>query len=164
LERPLKDKRSAELAKIHIWAKQIGLADDAYREMLEAVAGARSAADLDAAGRRAVLGHLRSCGAKAPAANPARVGTGPKSKIANPKSKIPYPGRPKNMDGEVEGKAAYLKKIEAYLAEAGRPWKYVDSMARRMFGVDAVSWLNEDQLRRLMLALKYDAKRHGRDL
>jgi hypothetical protein len=84
-----------------------------------------------------------------------------------------YPGRPKNMSpGKSRRRAGmsgghdcqgYFEKIEAYLAEAGRPWKYVDAMALRMFGVHKVQWLDADQLRSLMLALKYDARRHGRD-
>ena len=158
MEKTRKDQRTAELAKIHIGAKQLGLDGDSYREMLQAVAGVRSAADLDAAGRRAVLEHLRRCGAQ-----------GPRRRRRVPE----YPGRPKNMDrggarrrigrpGDVECQA-YLRKIEAYLAEAGRPWKYADAMALRMFKIHKAQWLESEQLRRLMLALLYDAKRHGRD-
>lgn len=85
-----------------------------------------------------------------------------------------YPGRPKNMDrakgqkrrfgkpGDTQCQS-YLQKIEAYLAEAGRPWKYVDSIAKSRFGIDRAQWCEADQLRSLMLMLKYDAQRHGRD-
>ena len=44
-------RRKAELAKIHIGAKQLCDDEQAYRDMLEAVAGKRSAGDLDAAPR-----------------------------------------------------------------------------------------------------------------
>ena len=50
----------AELGKIHIGKKQLFEDDGAYRDMLEAVAGVRSAAVLDEAGRRKVLEHMRA--------------------------------------------------------------------------------------------------------
>lgn len=58
--------RSIELAKIHVAATQLRLRrpddDSAYRDMLWSVARVRSAADLDAGGREAVLNHLRANG------------------------------------------------------------------------------------------------------
>lgn len=60
--------RNIELGKIHIGATALGLirsggADkDGYYAMLQAVAGVASAADLDEAGRRKVLDHLRANG------------------------------------------------------------------------------------------------------
>lgn len=57
--------RNYDLMLIHVGAKQVGGDDrDAYEDMLEAVAGVRSAADLDAQGRRRVIDHLRTCGAR----------------------------------------------------------------------------------------------------
>jgi len=59
--------RRAQLAKIHIGAKQLGLIDgedrDTYEAMLYSVARVRSAADLDSAGRQRVISHLKRCGA-----------------------------------------------------------------------------------------------------
>lgn len=58
--------RGRDLALIHIAAQQLGLRrpddDSAYRDMLWSVARVRSAADLDAGGRAAVLRHLEGCG------------------------------------------------------------------------------------------------------
>ena len=63
-----KSARIIELAKIHIAAGQLGLRtafdDSAYRDMLWSIGRVRSAGNLDAAGRAAVLKHLRSCGFK----------------------------------------------------------------------------------------------------
>jgi hypothetical protein len=56
--------RTRDLAAIHATAKQIGMADDTYRDMLWTVARVRSAKDLDFAGRRRVLDHLRAVGGK----------------------------------------------------------------------------------------------------
>lgn len=52
-------QRNAELAAIHIACNDAGMDEDDYRNMLFAVARVRSAADLDHAGRRKVLDHLR---------------------------------------------------------------------------------------------------------
>ena len=60
---PAADRRRAELARIHIGRKALGLDDDAYRAMLRRTAGVRSAADLDQEGRAAVLDRLRANGA-----------------------------------------------------------------------------------------------------
>ena len=53
-----KDKRTRDLAKIHIAKKQLAMDETTYREMLLAVAGVDSAARLTANGRRDVLAHL----------------------------------------------------------------------------------------------------------
>lgn len=74
-----KPERSNELAKIHIAKAQLGLDDDTYRAMLWSVARVRSAKDLDAGGREAVLRHLRGCGwqdsGSTRASSPYRKGT-----------------------------------------------------------------------------------------
>ncbi len=59
-------------------------------------------------------------------------------------------------------RAKLLGKVEAFLAEAKRSWAYVDGMALRMFQVERVEWLDPGQLHKLVAALSYDAKRHGR--
>lgn len=127
-------RRQSELAKIHVAKKQLGLDDEVYRAMLRHVAGVESAADLDAAGRAMVLDHLRRAGFR-----DARKRT------------TPAPDR-----------AALVSKVRAFLANAKRPDSYADSMARRMFRVDRYEWLDTDQLGRLVAALWYDARRHGR--
>ena len=61
-------------------------------------------------------------------------------------------------------KGRLLKKIEALLAEAGRPWTCAHSMAGRMFSIERVQWCKAHQLHKIVAALMYDAKRHGRYL
>lgn len=58
----MKDQRTKDLAKIHVAKTVLGLSDDDYRAMLQAVAGVRSARDLDAAGIARVQQHLRRAG------------------------------------------------------------------------------------------------------
>jgi len=129
------DARRRELAAIHIGAQQIGMDDDGYRDMLWAVARVRSAKDLDDAGRRRVLDHLRACGARF---------------------------KRRGRTQPAEGKAGLIGKVRAMLAAAGRVDAYGDGMAKRMFHVERFEWCSEDQLRRLVAALVYDANRRKR--
>jgi phage gp16-like protein len=129
--------RRRELAKIHVIARrQLGMDDDTYRAMLELVAGVRSAGELDAAGRHAVLDHLAS--------------------LTRPS----YPGRPHTMEGEQA--PPELRKIEAFLSESKKPWSYADAIARRMFSIERLVWCTPEQLRAIIAALYRDARRHGR--
>lgn len=56
--------RRTDLAKIHIGKKDLGMDDETYKAMLWTVARVHSAADLDEAGRQAVLSHMVARGAK----------------------------------------------------------------------------------------------------
>ncbi|MCX8962157.1 regulatory protein GemA [Erwinia psidii] len=58
-------------------------------------------------------------------------------------------------------KRSALSKIEALLADAGRPWSYAESMARRMFKQPVIEWLDDKQLTKLMQALIIDARRRN---
>lgn len=130
------DMRRRELAMVHIAVKQLGLDDVTYRQMLWSVARVRSSADLDSAGRKSVLDHLRARGFK------------PQAKSAGK----PRPRPPAD-------RVPMVRKINAMLRAQGREAAYADGMAKRMFGVDRYEWLNGDQMRRLVAALVYDAKR-----
>lgn len=122
-------RRTRELARIHVGAKLLKMDQETYRDMLQATAGVRSAADLDAAGRRKVIDRLHALGLPPP-----------------PKAK----GRPANfhqLHNEVT-------KIEAQLADMGLSWRYADAIARRMFGIPRVAWLRKpDQLVAVLAAL-----------
>ncbi len=128
------------LAKIHIAKAQLGLDDDTYRALLARIAGVRSAKDLNRRQIGAVLAEFERLGFKPKAAKKAGR-TAPKA---------------------APDRQALIGKIEAFLAEAKRPWSYADAMALRMFKVERVEWCDGDQLRRLIAALGYDAKRNGR--
>lgn len=143
--KPQKSERQRDLAKIHIAKKQLGMGDDAYREMLGNVAGVASAGKLDGAGRQAVLAHLRSIGFK-----------------AKGRGNSFFPGRPKQSFFDDPDTGPMLRKVEAMLAEATRPWKYVHAMAERMAGVKRIEWCRHGELHDIVVALVYDAKRHGR--
>lgn len=134
-------ERKRDLAMIHMAKAKLGMDNDTYRAMLFAVAGVYSAAELGREGRRAVLAEMKKMGFK------------PKP------GKRRYPGRPKNINNTDTGRQ--LKKVEALLTEAGRPWEYAHTLANQMFNVEKVQWLRSDQLRRLIAALVYDQTRRG---
>lgn len=133
--RATEDRRRRELAQIHLGKKQLGLDEETYRALLWSVWRVRSAADLDEAGRRAVLDHMKQRGFR-----PRRKGRG-----------TPAVSR-----------EDLVRKIRAQLAAADRPDAYADGVARRMFQVERFEWCTPDQLRRIVAALAYDAKRRGR--
>jgi phage gp16-like protein len=133
--------RNNALAQIHIAKAQLGMDDDTYRDMLWAVARVKSAKDLDHAGRAKVMEHLKRSGFKS----------------APPR--LPHPGRPHNIDSEARG--PQIKKVQALLADAGRPWAYADGIAHKMFGIAKVALCNEEHLQKLIAALVYDQKRRA---
>jgi phage gp16-like protein len=122
------------LAKIHVAKKQLALDDDEYRTMLRSVANVESAKDLSPAGAEKLMKHMERCGFR-PTKTPHR--------------------RPR----VAVNRAAQLSKIEALLADAGRPWSYVGSMVKRICKVDAIEFCDDVMLAKLIAALSADAKR-----
>lgn len=129
-----------KLAQIHIAKAQLGLSDEDYRAILARTAGVNSAKELTNRTVGGVMHEFR------------RLGFEPKpAKKAGRKA----PRTPRSRQN-------VMAKIEAMLTHAQRPWAYADSMAKRMFNVERVDWLDDDQLHRLMTGLIIDAKRQGR--
>jgi phage gp16-like protein len=133
--------RSADLAKIHIAKKQLGLDDDTYREMLKGITGKTSAGDLSACERADVLNHLKMTGFLE-------------------KRK----GRPDSaMTGE-DSRARQLKKIEALLTIGDKSWAYADGIAKRICKVDKMAWVKTRDLYKIITALRKFAQKEGWDL
>jgi len=130
----------SSLAKIHIAKSQLGLDDDTYRALLARVAGVRSAKELSPRQIGAVIAEFE------------RLGWVPKVARKTSRS-APNPAAERRK---------LISKIEAFLAEASRPWEYADALALRMFKVERVEWCDGEQLRSMIAALAYDAKRQGR--
>lgn len=124
--------RQAELARIHILTKELGLDHETYGAMLWTVARITSARDADQQQRQAVIEHLRSRGAGGP-----RRGT------------------------PSDARAPYVRKIRALLNAADRTDAYAHGMAAHMFKVAQYTWCTPDQLRRLVAALMIDATRRA---
>lgn len=140
--------RQAELAKIHIAKKALGMTNDDYTAMLMEITGKTSAGDLNARQRQAVLDHLASLGFK----NRLKL------------------GRPQNIEGkrgqdsQQLSRARQLEKIEALLTVGGKAWGYADSLAQRICKVDRVAWVPTGDLFKIITALRKQAKREGWDL
>lgn len=116
--------RNSELAKIHIAKQQLGLDDDTYRSMLWTVARVRSAADLDHAGRQAVLDHLKARGFKTPS----------KPDVTSIKRPL-------------------IAKIGALLADMKLSWAYAEGIAKQMYRRDKLAWCTPQELRGIVAAL-----------
>ncbi len=132
--------KTAELAKIHIAKKDLGMDDDTYRAMLRQVAGVESSKDLTAKGRAKVLEHLKSHG-------------------FNPKKHIGK--KPNNLEAATT-RASQLRKIEALLAESGRPWDYALTLAKHMYKKDALEFCQSAELRGMIAALEKDKARRNK--
>lgn len=125
------DIRKRELAQIHVAKSQLGLDDDTYRAMLWTVARVKSAADLDWAGRKKVLDHLKAKGFKI-----------------------------KSRPAPAVNKVDLVAKIRAQLIACGNnPDSYADGIARHMFGIERFEWCDPAQLRKIVAALAYQQKR-----
>lgn len=135
------DSRRRELATIHLGAKALGMDDACYRDMLFALARVRSAADLDFAGRRRVIEHLRASGFKANARRP------------NPQWAW--------VDRAAADRQPLLRKIIMQLKSAGRAKQYADGVCRRMFNVERLEFCAADQLHKIVSALQFDAGRRS---
>ncbi|KPA90627.1 Mu-like prophage protein gp16 [Pseudomonas asplenii] len=135
------NRRNLQLSKIHIAKKDLGLDDETYRALLKRVAGISSAKDIGPRQAAAVLAEFERLGWQS---------------TPKPKSK----GR--TVSNVAQGREKLVGKVNALLADADRPLEYADGMAKRMFQVERVEWLDAKQLGGIVAALTYDAQRHGR--
>ncbi|MFZ6747446.1 gp16 family protein [Undibacterium sp. Ren11W] len=141
--KPLKNAtqlRTAEMAQIHIAKKQLALEDDAYRAILLQVTGKTSSKDLTWQERKALLDHFKKCGFKV------------KAKTAG-----------RSLPNVAAERMPRMRKIEALLAEAGRPWAYLKPMIENL-GRSDIAFCDGDDLSKIIAALMKDAQRNGRNL
>jgi phage gp16-like protein len=125
-------RRKNELAMIHIAKTELGLDDDLYRCLLKQTCGVESAADLDEQGRKTFIRLLRSKGALK-------------------KGKGKTAGKPHNFNEA--SRKRLMSKIEALLADAGLPWSYADTLAKRLCKVDSLAFVKVEDLRKIIVPL-----------
>lgn len=138
------DIRKRELAQIHVAKSQLGLDDDTYRAMLWTVARVKSAADLDWAGRKKVIDHLKAKGFKIKSpSKPAKAA----------------PSRPMAQDPE----AKKIRALWIFLHELGAVHnpseEALSSYVKRIAKVDALQWINGYQAETLIESMKKWAMR-----
>lgn len=144
-------RRRSRLAAIHVAASQLGLDDEAYRDLVERVSAehgtaCRSSGQMDEKQADRLLDELRRLGAPEPTQRRARG----RSKPAH------YPGTPHNM-AKLSGE---ITKIEAQLADMRLPWAYADAIAKRMYGIERVAWLRrQEQLVGVLSALHVEQQK-----
>lgn len=136
-----RDARRAELAKIHIAKKDLGIDDPTYRVILRDVGRVAgdppSSSNLTPGGRGRVLAHFEALGWK------------PKHKGVRP----------------ADERAGYIAKIRKQLDAADRDEEYAIAILARQAGPGSplrLEWATPAQLRKVVQALAKDAKRHGR--
>ncbi len=152
---PTRDPRRArDLRLIHAAKRQMAWDETTYRAILERMTGKSSAADLNAKERQAVLDDFARLGWK-----PQKV-KGHRNPNANAKTADPDLA----LTGAGWGKDRLISKIGALLVNAKPPrsWAYADGIARQMFKIESVRFCDAEQLRRIVAALTYDARRRAR--
>lgn len=122
---------------IHTLKGALGLDDDTYRATLAGY-GVQSSKDLKPAQAEALIRDLE---AKAVAAGVWK--------------------KKRNTWTPPKGKQTIAGKITAMLAANDRTDAYADAMAKRMFQLDSWRFCDADQMRRIVAALTYDAKRRA---
>lgn len=122
---------------IHTGKSRLGWDDETYRDVLFRQTGKRSARDCSVSELEKTVLYMRT------------QGFTPSSRGRRPRV--------------ATGRKAILSKIEALLADAGRPWGYLDGITERMLGEKKpVEWLDDEQIYKVMQMLIVDAARHGR--
>ncbi|MBW2021222.1 MAG: regulatory protein GemA, partial [Deltaproteobacteria bacterium] len=102
-------------ALIHIAKQKTGMSDQEYRDLLGSF-GVSSSKDLTHGKFDSVMRYFKGMGFKQ------------------------TPGKPYKRLHPIGSKKRLLYKIEAQITEMELSWKYVDGMAKKMFGVDRVMW------------------------
>ncbi|MGE4406066.1 gp16 family protein [Pseudomonas sp.] len=139
-----------QIKLIHVVKGALGLDDGTYRDILAGY-GVESSKDLDAVEAAKLLRDLED---KATAAGVWKRGGAPKRSGK----------KPHNLKAGRHSRQAQLQKIEALLTVGGKSWAYADALALRICKVEKLAWVPEDQLYKVITALRKQAQREGWDL
>lgn len=140
------ENRKAMLAKVHIGKKRLGLDDETYRALLSDTYGVNTAAKLSVKQLDDLLMRFQAMGAE-----------------------LNQGVNPRGLKTRTE-RGSYLRKIEALLAEKGSEegrhisWDYAAGILERQTKgtVKSLDAASIAQLRKVIAALSYDARRKGR--
>jgi phage gp16-like protein len=124
----------SRLAVVHIAKKETGMTEEEYRALLAGV-GVDSSKDLKGWQFDRVMARFEALGFRTTST------------------------RRRKAKGLPGGKADTVRKIEAIILDMGLSWAYVDSIAKKRFGVDAVQWLEYEDLRKVLQMMIIHQKR-----
>lgn len=131
--------RKRDLAAIHMGKKALGWDDAQYRDLLWTVCQVKSAGDLDFAGRKRFLAHMRACGWQAQATKPARKPLTPRQgKIWSLWQQLADAGRVRDRTGP-----ALDAYVEHQLGVAR--WKWLNTQQQDLLLERLKQWLKRDQ-------------------
>ncbi|MCO6520886.1 MULTISPECIES: gp16 family protein [Snodgrassella] len=130
-----KHNRNSMIAKIKIAQQQLCIEDSAYRALLVRLTGKSSSTQMNQDELECVIREMCRLGFK--------------------------PTKPKRYAAPNHRKSntAMIGKVAALLADNKLPWNYAHKLAKHMFGVDRVQWLNDWHLHKLIAALQIHADR-----
>lgn len=140
------DGRRAMLAKVHLAAKELAMADETRREVILRVTGHRSSADCSDAELDALLREFRRLGWDGP----------PKRKPARAAAGLTPATSPIAMKARAMWKSLWNLGVVHNGAEQA-----LEAFARRQLHVDRLQWADQSQAFRLIEALKAMAEREG---
>lgn len=139
------NERKALITKIHIAKKDLAMDDETYRDVLMRVTGKESCKKMTLSELKKVIGDMKRLGFKV------------KQDWQKP---APKHGRKPTTTPD---RQALLSKVGAILADCGLHWNYAHGMAQKMFDKELVTWLNAEQLYKLVQALAVYQKRHAKN-
>ena len=128
------DEARREIQLIHIAKQQLGLEDETYRAMLWSVARVKSSTELDFAGRKKVLDHLKACGFK----------VAPKAKSSRALADEPQSKKIRALWLELHAAGKVRNPDESALA----------AFVKRQTKVEALQWLSTTQASAVIEELK----------
>lgn len=130
--------RLSDTKKIHIAKKDLAMDDATYRALLLRVTGKTSSKDCSPRDRQLLLEEF------------VRLGFKVKAKKAG-----------RSLPQVAPERMPRMRKIEALLAEAKRPWSYLDPIIANLKR-SSIQFCDEEDLSKIIAALMADAIRHGR--
>ena len=133
--------RRAQLAKLHIGAKELGWDDATYRDVLERFTGKRSAGKLTEQERRIVLDHMREQGFENKARKPHKMADDPVAEIR----------RTMTRAEDEAAHHAFIRAMWKWLSDHGALYDpfglegSLDNFVYRQTGIALLKWLPPDK-------------------
>lgn len=145
--------RRGMIAKVHLGAKELGLAEGDRRDLMELVTGKRSAADCSDDELDAILANYRSKGW-----TPTVLGGGRPAQMRT--MGMPYKRPAADHPVARKARAMWISLYQLGVVQ-NRSEAALEAFARRQLKVEALSWADQSQGFRLIEALKAMAERAG---